>query len=105
LNVTAEPIPWFDLVLACGLDDVRATSIARLLTSGDGSSLSVPSVASTAHALVPRFSDAFNRDFLPLSDATEVEPLQALIHEAEKKAEDFVASHGRWRTEPDVARV
>jgi hypothetical protein len=99
LNVTPEPIPWFDLVLACGLADVRATSIARLLDSN------TTSVSATAHALVPRFSQAFNRDFLPLADADGVEPLQALIYQAEKKAEEYLASHGPWHTEPSVARA
>jgi hypothetical protein len=97
MNITPEPIKWFDLVLACGLADVRATSLHDLLeTASAGSGLlppTLPSVQGVAEGLVPRFRKAYGR-----------EELREVIGLAEREAERVVKQMGGWRSEPDLSK-
>ncbi|KAJ7078117.1 hypothetical protein C8R43DRAFT_1053448, partial [Mycena crocata] len=34
MNITREPLPWFDQVVACGLADVKAGSVETVLGEG-----------------------------------------------------------------------
>lgn len=112
MNITPEPVPWFDLVTACGLADVRAVSIAQLLARSP-TPAQAPSVADTAAALVPRFAATFGRPFVPLSDPVEVGGLEGLEEEIEgirrivddvtRAAETAEREAGGWPTRPRVA--
>ncbi|KAL7420635.1 hypothetical protein Q5752_004586 [Cryptotrichosporon argae] len=124
LNVTPEPIPWFDLVTACGLADVRAVSLHALLDRlGPGAGAGAGSVGGTlasprpavrdvAAALVPRFQDVFARRFVPLaSDAdaasgerADVDAVRQLVEQAEEDAARANQAQGGWPAVPDLSR-
>jgi hypothetical protein len=111
MNITPEPIKWFDLVLACGLADVRATSLHDLLeTASAGSGLlppTLPSVQGVAEGLVPRFRKAYGREVIPLNESgggADVEELREVIGLAEREAERVVKQMGGWRSEPDLSK-
>lgn len=106
MNVTPEPIAWFDLVTACGLDDVRAVALHQLLSAA----ARPPSVADVSEALVPRFAETFQRAFVPLAaeaDASAGEAAEDLaeLREIVAEIEDEAArakeeAGGKWPTAP-----
>jgi hypothetical protein len=105
MNLTQEPIPWFDLVTACGLTDVRATSIHDMLKPlavPDGSTPRLPSVMDVAGELVPKFGEVYNREMRDLADGGEAE-LRELVHQAEETAIEQNKSRG-WPSEPDLSK-
>lgn len=104
MNITSEPKAWFDLVTACGLDDVRATSLADMVASP-------PSVRQVSEALVPRFAQTFGREFIPLEDGREVddelrsdiEGVKEIVRVAEEAAAKAKEENGGvWPTKPSV---
>ncbi|BEJ10746.1 hypothetical protein CspHIS471_0101680 [Cutaneotrichosporon sp. HIS471] len=105
MNVTPEPVPWFDLVTACGLTDVRAVSISQLL---ERQGKTGPSVAECAAALVPRFASTFGREFVPLDapaegkTAGEVEAIRDIVADITAQAEKAEKEAGGWPTRPRV---
>lgn len=117
MNITPEPVPWFDLVTACGLTDVRAVSISQLLARQTNPQ-PAPSVLQTAEALVPRFAGTFGREFIPLSDAVglragedveglaeEVKAIQEIVDEVTEVAEKAEKEAGGWPTKPIVKKA
>lgn len=102
MNVTEEPKAWFDLVTACGLDDVRAVSLADLVDKPLG-------VKDVAEALVPRFADVYAREFIPLEEGEEpgdlgeeIEGIKQLVRVAEEEAAKALADNGGvWPTRPN----
>jgi lipoyl(octanoyl) transferase len=111
MNITSEPIKWFDLVLACGLADVRATSLHDLLETASARSgllpPVLPSVQGVAEGLVPRFQKAYGREVIPLDEpggGADVEELREVIGLAEREAERIVKQMGGWRSEPDLSK-
>ncbi|KAH8111508.1 hypothetical protein DFH11DRAFT_1546618 [Phellopilus nigrolimitatus] len=71
LNITREPLAWFDTVVACGLADVKAGSIAgRSKTVAEAD----VSVASEIPGMVDTFGRLMGRDMekLDLNDSDEV---------------------------------
>ncbi|WVR09400.1 lipoyl(octanoyl) transferase [Kwoniella sp. DSM 27419] len=117
MNITPSPIPWFDLVLACGLADVRAVSLHQLLDRSAAmtpTSRPKPSVGDTAQALVPKFGEMFSRQIVPLSmevdggadapGAEEVRTIARLVHEAEQEAKAQNQQTGGWPEAPDLTR-
>lgn len=108
MNLTKEPISWFDLVTACGLTDVRATSIHDMLTTlhqplGIDSKGKMPSVRETAEMLVPRFGEVYKREIGDVREGGESE-LVELCEKAEEEAVKYDQSHGGWPTEPDLSK-
>ena len=107
MNLTREPIKWFDLVTACGLTDVRATSIHDMLTTLNSTNGktggNMPSVRETAGMLVPRFGEVYKRDIRDLRDGGE-EELVELCEKAEEAAVQQNQRSGGWPTEPDLSR-
>lgn len=121
MNVTPEPVSWFDLVVACGLDDVRAVSLHELLArlpaqaeqAEQAAGVPLPSVRDVADALVPRFQDTFQRRFVPLgadADAArdgedaDLAFLRDLVARTEDQARREVERAGGWPTRPDTTR-
>lgn len=111
MNITPEPVSWFDLVVACGLDDVRAVSLHQLLQRLPTPPPHLPSVQDVSEALVPRFQSTFQRQFLPLSaDATrdgegaDLEFMRRIVQDTERKAEEYVKEQGGWPSKPDTSR-
>jgi hypothetical protein len=106
MNLTSEPISWFDLVTACGLTDVRATSIHDMLnrlSTTNGSTPKLPSVRETAKMLVPKFGEVYKREMRDLADGGENE-LQDLISRTEEDAIKQNKGSGGWPTEPDLSK-
>lgn len=113
MNVTPEPQKWFDLVVACGLADVRATSVHRLIEQGAlGRGVlppRMPSVEDAARSLMPAFEEVFGRPVLDVQGEQagqdeEVRELRELCAEAEEQARRENEQSGGWRTEPDLSR-
>ncbi|WVQ95165.1 lipoyl(octanoyl) transferase [Kwoniella sp. CBS 9459] len=127
MNITPQPIPWFDLVLACGLADVHAVSLHDLLARSSPSSSSSSSsssfsdtippvpltVSDTAEALIPKFGQMFNRDILPLDEGSargseeeseEVESIRRLVARAEEEARAENEKNGGWPSRPDLSK-
>ena len=93
LNITNEPLHWFDQVVACGLVDVKATSISNALAkAGQESQLSM---GTEMERMAGLFANAFNRDVQPMADMN-VEGISGEIMELEKLAEDA----GPWPEPP-----
>lgn len=129
MNITEEPIKWFDLVTACGLSDVRATSLKALLSTpetsnidsgtgkvseqGGGASSAVLEVREVAGEMIPLFKDAFGRESVPLYEGNDpgvetpeeeedLKVLKEIIGKAEEQAGFEVERMGGWATEPDL---
>jgi lipoyl(octanoyl) transferase 2 len=84
LNITKEPIAWFDRVIACGLEGVKAgcveVSKGRPIRVED----EIP-------GLVSRFGHIYERDIAPLKleDEGEVGVAIAALEEEAERAEDW----------------
>jgi lipoyl(octanoyl) transferase len=109
-NVTPEPCRWFDLVLACGLDDVKAVSLVDILCKqGSQEAASKLSVKKTALDLMPLFAQRFGKEFVELdaitssssADGDGARVISDLIQQAEQEAEMQIGNNG-WRREPDL---
>ncbi|KAB5591468.1 Lipoyl(octanoyl) transferase [Ceratobasidium theobromae] len=87
MNITHEPAAWFDQVVACGLDGVRAGSI-------QGATGKAVSVAQEAHRYAQTLAKRLGRDITPLNQSQpEIwEIVQALEHQA--------VAAGPWPTRP-----
>ncbi|KAL1659504.1 hypothetical protein GGF50DRAFT_107482 [Schizophyllum commune] len=88
MNITREPLAWFDQVVACGLEDVKAVSIS----SATGKDVSVDE---EIPGLVSRFGQLYERDMVAL-DA----PKEGEIGEAILALEEEAHSLGSWASAP-----
>lgn len=86
LNITREPVGWLDRIVACGLDDVRAGSVAGAKNTNVSLDGEIP-------GLVSRFGKLYERDMVQLAIEGEVGEAIAAVEEEAKQA-------GPWRTEP-----
>lgn len=92
INVTHEPLPWFDRIVACGLDDVRAGSMA--------SKLGRPvDVGGEIRGLVQQFGNIFERNMVKM-DVENTGEIGDAILELEKEAE----AAGDWLEEPQESK-
>ncbi|KAI0065229.1 chloroplast lipoate protein ligase [Artomyces pyxidatus] len=87
-NVTREPHAWFDEIVACGLEDVRAGSIESATAATLALEAEIPGVAE-------RFGRVYERDMESL-DASKEGELGELISALEAEAEKA----GPWHTAP-----
>ncbi|WWC90463.1 lipoyl(octanoyl) transferase [Kwoniella dendrophila CBS 6074] len=109
MNINEKPIKWFDLVMACGLNDVKAISLIQLLKryqlNNQKGSLTVEKVAKD---LIPKFGELFSRDIIPLSseieDKTEIKQINELVQRAEVEAKAQNQKSNGWPDEPDLSR-
>lgn len=88
MNITHEPCGWFDEVVACGLDGVKAGSI-------EGATGKKVSLEDEIPGLVERFGRLYERDMVPL-DLSESSPTTKAILALEKQASRM----GKWATAP-----
>ncbi|KAF4623346.1 hypothetical protein D9613_002061 [Agrocybe pediades] len=88
INISQEPLSWFNKIVACGLDDVKAGSIQSHLQKP----VSYPT---EAELLVRYFGKALQRDMVQLDVAKEGEIGQSI-----SELEDVAASAGSWLIEP-----
>ncbi|KAJ7702252.1 hypothetical protein B0H17DRAFT_138046 [Mycena rosella] len=90
MNVTREPLPWFDQVVACGLADVRAGSVESVLGKEVDIHGEIP-------GLLSRLGRALEREFLPINLADEGE-----LGEAIAVAEEDALKAGSWVKAPKL---
>lgn len=92
MNVTQEPVRWFEQVVACGLTDVKAGSIEGALGKEVG-------VEAAAKGMVDIYKGAFEREFaqLDLNKSGEV-------GEAIAELEEIASQAGEWPTSPTTTR-
>ncbi|RDB28399.1 Octanoyltransferase [Hypsizygus marmoreus] len=88
LNITREPIPWFDRIVACGLVGVKAGSVESVKHQ-------LVRVEDEIPGLARRFGRLYGRDVVPLNPEDEGE-----IGEAIAAIEDEATRAGPWLTAP-----
>lgn len=112
MNITPEPLKWFDLVMACGLADVRAVSLQDLVTRTATNNgiipVGLPSVRDVARGLMPRFGAVFGREMIELQPADresdeEVKAMREIVDRAEEDARKENEQAGGWPSEPDLS--
>jgi len=90
LNITSEPLPWFNQIVACGLDNVQTASVETKLQKSVSIQNEIPS-------LVKKFGHVFERDMIQMDLQGEGEIGQALIA-LESEAEEA----GSWLEKPQL---
>ena len=75
MNVTRDPRAWFDEIVACGLEDVKAASI-------EGATGKKLDVEGEIPGIVKRFGEVMERQMVPLEVGTG--ELGELIYAAEQ---------------------
>lgn len=90
INITREPIPWFDQVVACGLADVKAGSVESVIGKPVNIHEEIP-------GLLSRLGRMLERDFQPMNLADEGE-----VGEAIAVAEDNALRAGDWAEAPQL---
>lgn len=88
INLTKEPLAWFNKIVACGLDDVRAGSVES--RSGKG-----VVVEDELPAITQQFGEAFERD-MEIMDPGKAGEIGAAIIALEKEADHI----GGWARTP-----
>ena len=91
MNVTSEPRAWFDTIVACGLADVKAGSIAGRsrkvkVDESESESESGGSVGGEVPGVVRSFGRVFEREVLPL-DLEERDEVSEAIVRLEREAQ------------------
>ncbi|KAJ7043132.1 hypothetical protein C8F04DRAFT_1073774 [Mycena alexandri] len=88
INITREPIPWFNQVVACGLADVHAGSVEGVKGREINVHREIP-------GLVSRVGRMLDREFLPINLAEEGEVGEAIV-----AAEKDALEGGAWAKAP-----
>jgi lipoate-protein ligase B len=91
INITKEPLAWFNKVVACGLDDVRAGSVESRVGKGVVVDDEIP-------AIIQQFGKSFDREMVMMDPWKEGEIGTAIIA-LEKEAEDI----GGWARTPKAS--
>ena len=97
VNVTNEPLAWFDRVIACGLESVQAASVQSTGVKNSASLRREPSLSVTKEmgVLAEMFGEKYNKEIRPLEDHGPKE-----IVEEVKKLEVVAESLSDWPREP-----
>lgn len=88
LNITAEPLAWFNQVVACGLAEVRAGSV-------EGVKGRPISLEGEIPGLVERFGKLYEREMIEMNTSHEGEIGQAI-----EEMEEVARHAGSWAAEP-----
>jgi lipoyl(octanoyl) transferase 2 len=91
MNVTPEPMPWFNQVVACGLVGVRQGNIAEETKTMASESVTVEG---EIPGLVRRFGQVFEREMVEVSGE-----VGSLIQAVEEEAEELQRK-SPWRRSP-----
>ncbi|KAJ7063507.1 hypothetical protein C8F01DRAFT_1133297, partial [Mycena amicta] len=90
VNITNEPLPWFNQVVACGLSDVSAGSVENVKHTEVDIHAEIP-------GLLRRFGSLLERDFQPMNLQQEGE-----IGELIMAAEEDALKAGPWLSSPQL---
>ncbi|KAJ7090322.1 hypothetical protein B0H15DRAFT_922470 [Mycena belliarum] len=88
MNITREPLPWFEQVVACGLADVKAGSVETATDKQVDIHGEIP-------GLLSRFGRMLEREFAPANLANE-----GAVGEAIATAEANALKEGEWARTP-----
>ncbi|KAJ7221747.1 hypothetical protein GGX14DRAFT_430927, partial [Mycena pura] len=88
MNITSEPLPWFNHIVACGLADVKAGSVESAKTREMDIHAEIP-------ALLSSLGRMLDRDFSPMNLADKGE-----IEKAIAGAEEDALKAGSWAMVP-----
>ncbi|CAE6502417.1 unnamed protein product [Rhizoctonia solani] len=91
MNITREPTAWFDQVVACGLDGVRAASI-------EGATRKQVSVPQEAQKFAEILAKKMRRDLAPLDESHPA--VWEIVQDLEQKA----LASGPWHRKPATSR-
>ncbi|KAG8715155.1 hypothetical protein FRC11_005522 [Ceratobasidium sp. 423] len=91
MNITKEPTAWFDQVVACGLDGVRAASI-------EGATGNQVSVAQEAQRFAEILARKMGRGIAPLDQSHPA--IWEIVQELEREA----VAAGPWHNKPTALR-
>lgn len=97
VNVTNEPLAWFDRVIACGLEGVQAASVQSAGVK-DAASLNreaSPSVPEEMGVLAEMFGEKYSKDIRSLEDHGPKEIVEEVM-----KLEVIAEGLGDWPKEP-----
>lgn len=97
VNVTDEPLAWFDRVIACGLEGVQAASVqsTRVNNLTPHKREASPSVTEEMGVLAEMFSEKYDKEIRSLEDHGPKE-----IVEEVRKLEVVAESLGDWLRAP-----
>jgi lipoyl(octanoyl) transferase len=90
INITKEPLAWFNQVVACGLDEVRAGSVESRLGKGVVVEDEIP-------AIIQQFAKIFQREMVVM-DPRKVGEVGSAIIGLEREA----GAIGDWERTPKL---
>lgn len=88
INITKEPLAWFNQIVACGLDDVTAGSVESRLGKGVVVENEIP-------LIIQQFGKSFDREMVVMDPGKEGE-IGTAVSALEKEAKDM----GSWARAP-----
>ncbi|KIM32960.1 hypothetical protein M408DRAFT_14532 [Serendipita vermifera MAFF 305830] len=93
VNITREPLAWFDQVIACGLADVKAASVQSVREKLDGKSPSLD-MQEEKRVLAKMYGDTYGKEI------RELQKEDGEIWEAVQEMEEIAAKAGEWHSAP-----
>jgi len=93
VNITREPLPWFDQVIACGLADVKAASVQSVKEKLDGRSPSFD-MRDEMRILAQMHGNAYGKE------TRELREEDGEIWEAVQEMEEIATMAGEWPQRP-----
>jgi lipoyl(octanoyl) transferase 2 len=93
VNITREPLPWFDQVIACGLADVKAASVQSVREKLEGRSPSF-SIQEEMHVLAQMHGNVYGKETRELGEE------DGEIWEAVQEMEEIATEAGGWPRRP-----
>ncbi|KAI0935849.1 hypothetical protein AcV5_004152 [Taiwanofungus camphoratus] len=95
MNITREPLAWFDRVIACGLADVKAGCVADAATGINGAAKVDIDVDGEIDGLVNRFGRSYERDMVKFAMDAEDDMVGAI-----RTVEEDAEQAGDWLRAP-----
>jgi len=95
MNITREPLPWFEKTVACGLADVKAACIIDAVRDINGTKSSNITVEGEVDGLVAKFGEELQREMVKL-DVSEEDEVSSAIRFVEEEARKA----GGWPERP-----
>lgn len=95
VNITREPLPWFEQVIACGLADVKAASVQSIRGTLDGQSPSLD-MKEEKHALAEMYGKVYGKKTRELGNE------DGEIWDAVQEIEEIARQAGGWPQRPST---
>jgi lipoyl(octanoyl) transferase 2 len=95
VNITREPLPWFDQVIACGLADVKAASVQSAREKLDERSPSF-NMQEEKRVLAQMYGSAYGKETRELGEE------DGEIWDAVQELEEIATKAGEWPQGPST---